>query len=247
MPHRWPIAILLLVSVLPPSAPVAVAAPFDGKPKLLLHVSPVVAKNPCAAGVIDCQAAVTSGGLAAGESGPFYDVYLLAAKGNLAATSALSFTLSWDGGRSGPERVGQGIDVFQAVLCEGLCLPLGQPYGQPRGGCNQYWDSEYACRSDDVKVSGYFYLGAYSADTLSVRPPANQESAFIVACPARDVAVPVGDLGVAVFSNGGQVPGCNPCVIDCAVTAVQPGSWSRIKALVPNPPADAPPSARRPR
>lgn len=83
-----------------------------------------------------------------------------------------------------------------------------------------------------MKVSGYFYLGAYSADTLSVRPPGNQSSAFLVACPSQDVALNVGELGTAVFSAGGQVAGCNPCLVDCAVTPVREETWSRIKSLV---------------
>lgn len=226
------VAISLLLTGIAASTPPALATPFDGKPKMLVHVSPVIAKNTCSQVAIDCQAAVTSGAVA-NESGPFYNAYILAAKGDLPSFSGVSFTMSYGGGNPDAAHDGVGIDVFQVVLCEGICLPIGTAgLGVPGNGCNQYWDNDYGCRTDDVKVSGYFYLGAYSPDTLSIRPPNFAQSAIFSACPAREVSVPVSDLGSAIFSEGAQLAGCNPCNIDCAVTPVREETWSRIKGLV---------------
>lgn len=98
-----------LLLALPSATTPALAAPFDGKPKILVHVSPVIAKNTCSQGVIDCQAAVTSGNLVVGESGPFYNAYILVARGNLAETAGLSFTMSYGGGNPAADRDGAGI------------------------------------------------------------------------------------------------------------------------------------------
>src|SRR5688572_19768374 len=74
------IALLLTVLSTTPEA-----APFDGKPKILLHVQGIAASKVDACTVVtlsDCQDAVTEGDLVSGSSN-FYFVYLLVARGSL--------------------------------------------------------------------------------------------------------------------------------------------------------------------
>jgi hypothetical protein len=224
----------LSIAVLPCLPGIAAAAPFDQKPKLLLHAAAVVSKNACEQAPLDCASAVTSAATALGAAGPFYNVYLLAAKGSLASSTGFSCGVYYAGGDPNGDSDGVGIEVFAWEYCgTGFSLPSVPPWPKPTGVTLRYWDTEYSCNAAEVQVAGYFYMGAYAPDTLALGVRQLGMSAVMLGCPdTQENKLGPEDLGSIVFSPGGTVPGCNPCVTPCASVPVVPQSWSRIKTLV---------------
>ena len=81
-------------------------------------------------------------------------------------------------------------------------------------------------------MAGYFYMGAYQPDRLSVIERPVDHAAKVASCLGIETRLQPGDLGYAEFSPGGKARGCNPCLVDCsAAVNVQPTTWSRIKTL----------------
>lgn len=187
----------------------ATAASFDGRPKLLLHVMPVASSNACTAGVLgDCSDAVTSGQLYPN----YHFVYLLAAPTTVVPLGGIECGIQYSGSYS-PSGGQPGLNVFHFSACGSLEFPsTGWP--GPGGGNMMTW-SQYNCPTGETAVAGYFYVGAYSADTLrlTVRPVSG--FAKVANCNAAETDLVPADLGYAVFSQTGTVPGCNPCLGPC--------------------------------
>ncbi|MDZ4804652.1 MAG: hypothetical protein SGI90_07335 [Candidatus Eisenbacteria bacterium] len=236
MIRHTPIALSALLA-LAFFAPVASATTFDNKPKLLLHVRATTTKSPCTtAGFLsNCQTATTAGTLVTSVSGPFYFVYLLAARGSLTDLAGLQCGISYQGNQPANISDGIGIDVFGWSLCATLEFVTTGPNAWPRpGGGNLItWDASSRCQSGDSGVAGYFYVGAYSTDQMSVTRRPVDNKAAVVRCNATEPpALGISDLGTATFNNSGT-GGCNPCLINCsAPVGVENTTWSVVKTLI---------------
>jgi len=215
MPHRnFALAIVVLFGLNLFTALSAGAAPFDNNPKILLHLKPVTAKNACNAGLLaDCATATTSGSTITG-SGPYYFVYVLAAKGAMTDVAGVQFGVMYQDGQFWGQQDGQKLDIFAWVNCATLEFPMTNWPG-PRTGNLVTWDATARCQVGETAVAGYFYLGAYAADQLKLVPRQVDDRALLADCGAIERTLSTQDLGWVEFSNGAMTAGCNPCVELC--------------------------------
>lgn len=222
---RWTGAALLLIApwLLAPSAH---ATTHDGKAKILLHVRSVTTKNICTSGELGtCQGAVTEGAL-----DTFYNVFVLVAKGNLPHIRSLQFGIDYQGGVD----IDGGttpISVFSWALCAWIELVSVTPvWPASGGGTLLMWDHDDPCRTGEMHTAGYFYMAAYEPAFMRIIPRPIDQTLKVARCDNSDVILSApDDAGYVTFSDTGA-PGCNPCNAPCAVVAVQPSTWSRIKA-----------------
>lgn len=221
-------AIALLSSLVLPGAAAAISN--DGRPKILLHVRPVTSKNRCSQGALpDCRSATTEGGIANPGTGPFQFVYVLAARGAGPPLAGLQFGIDF-----------QGLDIFGWQQCASLEAPSMGAHSWPRSGSGNtiIWDAIDFCQSGDASVAGYFYVGAYSPDSLRVTVRPDEGQATIVNCSSEETIIYGPDLGIVVFSNT-ATSGCNPCDHDCPDFGVPRPSGP------PGPPPPPPPTTPR--
>lgn len=226
------LAFVLLVSSPPP----VTSAPFDGQPKLLLHVRAPIVQSPCAnhGALGDCAEAVTSGGFTTPSEGPYFFVYLLAARGSLAGVAGIHCGITYQGGASGALGDLVGIDILAWRLCATMDTktPGAPVWPQPGGGNTIIWDLPENCRDGEVAVAGYFYLGAYSSDVLQLTADPVSGTATLRNCLSNTAFLDVTkDLGSARFSPGAAEAGCNPCDLACDGIPVVPVTWGAIKLL----------------
>src|SRR5689334_5803727 len=99
--------LLAVSSILLGLPSVAVAGPYDGAPKILLHRMIPAAKNQCARGLLaDCAGAVTAAPVGAGSY-----IYLLAARGALPSVASVELGLDYQGGDVNGRADHQGLDI----------------------------------------------------------------------------------------------------------------------------------------
>ena len=203
------------------------AVPWDNQPKLLLHVRAVTSKSSCATWgtLADCRSAVTEGNLS-GLAGPYYFVYLLAARGNLPDVAAVQVGLQYQDGCDSDMTDLQRIDVFSWTLCATLEFITPPPHQWPRpgGGTIITWDVTNRCQTGEVAVAGYFYMACYgSNDVLQLIPRPVDGFAKVTRCTTEETILGSTELGMASFSPASFVPGCNPCDGPCPPPAVLAG------------------------
>jgi hypothetical protein len=224
-------AFVLLAATANPAA----AAPFDNKPKILLHVADPTAKNACALGrLADCRTARTRGDLYANTQFGYW-VFLLAARGDVDSVGALECGITYQGGASGASNDGLGLDVFGWSLCGTTEIPDAGPVTWPGAGAGNRisWSAPAECPATEVGVSGYFYVAAYAPDTLRVIARPATGLARVQSCDGDTRTLADNELGWAAFSAGQSLSGCNPCVQPCdgPPIAVSEATWSRVKSL----------------
>lgn len=212
----------------PPEPPPPPAPPYTG-PKILLHLTATVAKNPCAAGFLaNCTTAVTNGEL----NRPTF-AYLLVQPANVPDLAGVQCGIRYENGQPGDEANGTGIDIFAWTLCATLEFPTEGPdkWPKPGGGNLITWDRVNNCQST-IAVAGFFYLTAYSADRLILTERPVDGLAKVARCTAEEFNVVPGNLGFASFSAGAVTAGCTPCYTPCAQPVpIQVTTWSGIKTL----------------
>lgn len=217
----------------------ALAAPWDGNPKLVLHVRPITQQNACTAwgALDDCQAAVTTGGLTVPAEGPYWFVYLLAAKGSSPANVAAVRTgVTYQGGASGGQNDHTGIDVLAWRLCATMdnVTPNVPEWPAPGSGNTVSWDLPESCQEQSTAVIGYFYIAAYSPDVLRLTGDPADGDAEIRDCDSDMHGLNESrDLGSVAFGAGTQEAACNPCATACDDMPVLRATWGGIKALFP--------------
>lgn len=201
----------------------------DYPAKLALHVSVADGQGRCSEGAVShCGEVRTAAGLS-GQNGPFFNVYLLAVRGNISSIAGLQCGVEYDGGVPGSEH--SGVDIFSWTRCADV--EASDSNWPALGSGNALtWYHETNCRFGDVSVVGYFYLGAYSADVLKVIPRPVDAKAKVADCLAQEFVLSRQDLGFVRFSDGAQDAGCNPCFQDCESPSVTKNlTWSGIKLL----------------
>jgi len=212
------------------------ATPWDDDPKLLLHIRSPIQNLACGAhgALDDCREAVTSAGtLTTPAEGPYYFVYLLAGKGSTpAGVSGLRVGVTYQGGAGNGSNDHVGIDVLAWRSCATLDeITPGLPvWPAPGSGITILWDLPENCQEHETPIAGYFYLGAYSADIMSLIGDPATGDATIRNCEAGMIGLDESqDLGSAAFSVPGA--GCNPCDAACDDMPVLPTTWGGIKSL----------------
>jgi len=178
-------ACIVFAALLITAAPPVSSAPYDGRPKIFMHVKPTTTKNPCAQGVLaDYANAVVTGGLYPG-SGPYY-VYLVAARGSLTGLAGAQLGIDYQHGASGGATDGQGLDVYSWTLCGSLEFHL-EDWPQPGSGNMVTWAT---CQTGETAVLGYFYVAAYAPDSLSVIARPVDGAAKVAGCPTFQALMP---------------------------------------------------------
>jgi len=197
----------------------ALAAPYDGQPKILLHLAGVTTKSACAAGQLsDCGTAVVSGSLASG-GGPYYYAYVLVAKGNLPDLAGVQFGIRYQDGCVIGRNDGRRVDVLGWTHCGALefVTPGFYAWPGPNSGNLITWSASSQCQVSETAVAGFFYVACYSdADTLRIIPRPVDQRAAVARCNSDETTVGLSGLGSVAFSAGGGTAGCNPCNGPCA-------------------------------
>jgi hypothetical protein len=216
--------------------PLEADAAVSRKPKILLHVKATTTKNQCTVpaalnGI--CANTVNQGDLATA-----YHMQVVVDLGdsmNTVVTNDVNNGLA--GVQFGITYPGQfdpvgttGINVFGWNLCG--VLEFAMP-GWPGPGTGNLitWNSVTGCQRGRMTAAGYFYMAAYAAGTFQLLPRQADMLAKFADCNSFETVLTVGELGAAQFSAGATATACNPCLVTCGGVAVQPTTWSSIKAL----------------
>ena len=135
-------------------------------------------------------------------------------------------------------RYGSGVEMLAWSSCGTLLLFPCVPPCWPESGTSTIitWDDASHCQRTEpagpgtgvVAITGFFYLAAYSPDTLAVTPFHGYERVRVGACSNEEDAIAPQNVGTVVFSPGGVTAGYNPCA---SGTPVQPSTWGGIKHL----------------
>jgi hypothetical protein len=211
--------------------------------KILLHVGlprPAVIDRPCTnvTRIPACSNVVTSGGLY--PPSLYRYVYLLVTDGDAAeGVGSMEWGISYN------NEAGEGVDIFAWDWCAADHFPVNGPNGAwPASGSGNrlVWFATHCQRFEPggagtgvVAVGGYFYVGAYTPDILSITPNPTGGLALVGSCASVVDTVEGGPvvrnpshLGFARFSERGTEPGYNPCGLG---TPVRPTTWGRLKRL----------------
>jgi hypothetical protein len=231
--NAFPVILLLVTSVAP--LPVS-AAVSPNSPKVLLHVRPSTTKNQCSVVALanDCANVNTKGASAPPVLG--YHVLVVADRGDSLppgdGIGAVQIGISYAGGYS-PSGHRSPINVFQWSLCATLQFDSQSPlWPSPGSGTLITWNTP-SCQYDRLVCAGFFYLAAYAPGTIALTKRPSDNLAGIRTCANQSINVSAGALGSATFSAGAALPGCNPCLLDCAEpVAVQGSTWSGVKTLI---------------
>jgi hypothetical protein len=140
---------------------------------------------------------------------------------------------------------GIGVEVYGWTLCaswEVGAPGVNGPWPAPLSGNLIQWDVETSCQQFEsggagtgvLAKAGFFYVGAYTSDNLSVVVHPSDGLVVVESCASVVDTVEGGPvvrnpshLGYARFSEGGTEPGYNPCGLGVPVRAT---TWGRIKA-----------------
>jgi hypothetical protein len=196
---------------------------------ILLHVSPIVTKNVCDFGKpSSCGSIVTSA-----PTGAYYNVYLIVANGSdSTGVAGAQYGIEYNG------TPGAGVDIYSWTRCAALDVtdPSWPADGtgalaawnasstDPATGCQMLPAEDYGVTA----VVGYFYVGVYSPDRMSVTVRPVDGKAKVANCQNVEddlTGLLPPHLGYVDFGGGG---GYNPCGVPVAFQTV---TWGGIKAL----------------
>lgn len=194
-------------------SPVMAASEFDAK--IALHVKSAPAKGVSACG--DYQPSIPCSDYSVqGDLGTIQYVYLVVAQVDSAGVAGVSCGVDYDGVN------GQGVDVYQWILCSGgLEFPNSGQYGPwpAAGGGNRMTFDD--CQNTEIgsdgvhAVLGAFITYAYGPDVLSITENRNLNSGpelVYVVCSGLVERSIHGLFPEVAFSAGEVDPGHNPCL-----------------------------------
>lgn len=230
-------------------ATAAKASSFDGRPKILLHLTHPTTKGIlCERGrITDCREAMINADLY--PNGKSYFLYVEvhqgdddAGLGSWRRLAGVQFSVDYD---AAP---GSGVDIFTWTYCTDLHFSadgVNGPWPSPLSSNLLTWDPYNNCQNDEVAIVGYFYLAAYSPDVVRVLPRVVDGQSKLADCAGSEFLLHGADLGRVAFSSAAATPGCNPCVENCitlsprgnplppASVPVLVTTWSSLKNLYP--------------
>ena len=219
--------------------PLDADAAVSRKPKILLHVKATTTKNQCV--VPAALSGICANTVNQGDLGQAYHMQVIVDLGDSVNTvvtndpnnglAGVQFGITYPG-QFDPAGT-TGINIFGWNLCG--VLEFAMP-GWPGPGTGNLitWNSVTGCQRSRMTTAGYFYMTAYSAGTFQLVPRQVDMPpiAKFADCTSFETALTPGELGHAAFSAGATTTACNPCVVTCpGIVAVQPTTWSSIKAL----------------
>jgi hypothetical protein len=228
----WP-GFLVVMGLLVPNV---LHAGAGHTPQILLHVQSVTVNNQCSRVQLECCTHAVS----TGQINTLYHLYVLAAPSDsmwLAGSGlgGIQFGIHYPGVYD-PAGTGSGLCVFSWTLCATLEFPTPQPvWPSSGGGTIITWDVVNNCQQTQAAVAGYFYMCAYQPGAFAIRRRPVDDLAKVVSCDTREFIVlnniihTYDNLAWAYF---GRPSSGNPCNTICPPTAVQPATWSRIKAQI---------------
>jgi hypothetical protein len=213
--------------------------------KIMLHSLALTTKNICTRTVApNTNVPLDCGGYTAGVSNQslapaYHFVYLLVVNGStIDGVAGVQCGVDFDGVEF------SGVDVFTWTLCATLeFVSTGWP--QDGGGNLITWDATNRCQLTppgpvgSVGVAGFFYMGAYSNDVMTVTPRPVDGFAKVASCGSVE-DIPFGGaptdnetpgdtfLGSVVFGSG---IGINPCGRERPVPVAE-ATWSGVKTLI---------------
>lgn len=190
------------------------------EPRILVHLAVASTKTgSCTPTISDCASPnVNVFGLTYTLVTEFYYFAYILVAGHDATSGIHEIKFAVDFARG----TGEGVDIFTWTTC---ATSLGAADWYVSGAGNQIrWDD---CPKADVAVAGYFYMTAYTPGKIGIVPPPGEGPATLTNCGGQPVEIPIGHLGFAGF---GDQQGCNPCRDECRYVAVQPTTWSSLKA-----------------
>jgi len=237
-----------------PAVPVALfallllpASAFSGTnpdARIAIHLGTPASKAPCSDGLVSCSNITTSGGLYPPN---VYFAYVLVVNGGSGGgISSASFGIDYD------DTPSSGVDIFSWASCGDSQFP--EP-GWPAAGTGNRvtFDAALNCQTTEpggpgsgvVANLGYFYVGAYTAGSLTITPDPLEGVSRVFDCnEAADIIAPVDScyfypFGVADFGGGS---GFNPCSTTpscpCQITGapiVEPGSAGHVYTALETP------------
>ncbi|HEX7880460.1 MAG TPA: FlgD immunoglobulin-like domain containing protein, partial [Candidatus Eisenbacteria bacterium] len=212
----------------------------NGAPGIAIgvHVTEAGSPGPCLSGVtFDCTQSVTRGGLASPDIGPWYYVYVLAKVDTMLEVGGLQCGVMYQGGSPSGLQDQVGLDVYSWTSCADFQF-ADPAWPAPGTGNLIAWDPDSRCQRTQSAIAGFFYVGAYTPDALSITAHPATGVATLVDCHFQHRPVHPQRLGWAPFSPGVDESGCNPCrSIRCAPpTSGVPG----VQALSSGPPVPNP-------
>lgn len=222
--------------------PAAARAQF-GSPnedaKIIIHVATTASGRPCSSSKARarCDEMKVNASLAQN-----YYAFVCVVDGKAdAGIAGLQFGLNFNRSR----RV--GVDISDWKSCGNLEFPSPQNkvdwYNAGNGGNLITWSPTDNCQRSEpsgagtgvTAVAGYFYLTSYTADKLEVAVRPNDGVAKVADCNSIESIVAGPDapfrntsyLGFVAFSDGGTVPGSNPCGLSRPVVET---TWTGVKS-----------------
>ena len=210
---------LLLVAVIVVLAPVVAPADVEAAPWVLLHIDTAISKNVCATYTppLDCQGVVVEQ-----PAGPatFYNVYLVTDTSAMNTYAGVELSIHFTENQN-------DFAMFSWQNCGDLEFP-GPGWGVESGSDNLItFDRINNCQpSHSIIVNGFFYVGAYDASHMDVRPRGTSGRLAVADCSNEEI-----DISSKLSSAGFGFPGCNPCRDDCTPIPVEDTTWGGEKIL----------------
>jgi hypothetical protein len=220
----------------PPPLPPPPPPPPPPDPAVILHVGPVVGDRLACQSAPTLPSQVMTSGTANPDGGAFSYVYVLGApllESGGFGISGMQFGIEYT---SSP-LPNAGLEVFGWTTCETLMEYRGDGWPASGTGNTLVWGTA-DCQLTPLVVAGYFYVGAYSASTMSVVGWPGTGVVKIADCKGAEVAfddalspAQVGWISLGGGAKGLDKDGCNPALEPCTVEGVPvvPTTWGQLK------------------
>jgi hypothetical protein len=251
-------ALPLLLALLAIAAP----APAGATVRLLLHAAPPPPSADLKCELLpltDCRNAVTSAPLSTPTRPGEWIYVLLTRDADDPQIGGVGFGISYQDDKVGGRLDGKGVDIWSWEHCGEATMDLvsGRPWPDPGGALYLRWRQSTRCVRGAVGVAGYFYVSAYSSDTIKLRGALPPEPRYqyrntprvvhMHDCPGDNgYGFAPGALGTFDFSDG-AAPGCNPCLEPCQLPPPpqpppppHPNGEPRLAVVVAPPPIPVP-------
>jgi hypothetical protein len=196
----------------------AAVAGENANAKLVLHISAPVSKSACTAIPSDCRTATVAGAV-----GNFYFAYLCVANhSDSVGVAGAQFGIDYNG------TTGEGVDVFEWRKCGDLEFS-GEGWPGANTGNIVTWVKTTNCQiGPAMTAAGYFYIGAYTADRMSIIPRPVDGWAKVADCSAKEDNLTGQSPSALGYVDFGTGSGYNPCA---TIVPVQEATWSSVKTL----------------
>jgi hypothetical protein len=220
----------------PPPLPPPPDPPPPLDPAVILHIGPAVGARLACESAPTLPSGVVTSAAASPDGNAFYYVYVLGAPlleyGGF-GISGMQFGIEYT---SSP-LPNVGLKVLSWSTCGDLTEFRGDDWPASGTGNTLVWGTAN-CQVIPITVAGYFYVGAYSAATMSVVGWPGTGVVKIANCNGAEVAFGdalspshVGWIALSGGAKGQDRDGCNPALEPCndEGVSVTPTTWGQLK------------------